>query len=163
MEKQTSLNEILIRFGASSIPSAAHVVRVERVVDSDGSVIAERSLQAEPIDETTLAAVSQALQPLIANLQMIGAQPLQPSDDPVDNPLKRWQFQAMVDYLGVGDEIEAAINAMTDPMQKAVAMARYKDSDIYRRDDPLIGQLAPVVGLTDQQIDDAWMQIASGV
>lgn len=79
---------------------------------------------------------------------------------PIDYPLKRWQFQAMVEFLGKGAAIETAINAIPDAMQRAIAMARYKDSDIYERSDPLFAQLAPVVGLTDAEIDAAWMQIA---
>lgn len=85
-----------------------------------------------------------------------------PPKGPIDYPLKRWQFRAMVDYLDKGTEIEAAINLMPDDLERAVAMARYKDSDIYERDDPLFDQLAPVVGLTDAEIDAAWMQIATG-
>lgn len=85
-----------------------------------------------------------------------------PPKGPLDYPLKRWQFRAMVDYLGKGPAIEAAISAITDPMTKAVALARYKDSDLYERADPLFDQLAPIVGLTDAEIDAAWMQIAVG-
>lgn len=79
---------------------------------------------------------------------------------PAQYPLKRWQFQAMVEYLGKGAAIETAINAIPDAMQRAIAIARYKDSDVYERDDPLFDELAPVVGLTDAEIDAAWMQIA---
>lgn len=80
-----------------------------------------------------------------------------------DYPLKRWQFKAMVEVLGVAAAITAAINAMTDPMARAVTMARYLDSDIYRREDPLFDQLAPAVGLTPEEIDAAWWQIATGL
>lgn len=85
-----------------------------------------------------------------------------PAKGPTDYPLKRWQFRAMVAYLDKGTAIEGAINAIPDAMERAVAMARYKDSDIYERADPLFDQLAPVVGLTDAEIDAAWMQIATG-
>lgn len=85
-----------------------------------------------------------------------------PPKGPIDYPLKRWQFRAMVAYLDKGTEIEASINLLPDAMERAVAMARYKDSDVYERDDPLFDQLAPVVGLTDAEIDAAWMQIATG-
>ena len=79
---------------------------------------------------------------------------------PIYYPLKRWQFAAMVDVLGVGQAIEDAIATMSDPLARAVALARYRESDVYRRDDPLFDQLAPLVGLTGEQIDSAWMQIA---
>lgn len=83
-----------------------------------------------------------------------------PEPTPVDLPLERWQFKAMVDYLGVGPAIDAAINGIEDPLERAIVLNRYRDSDIYRREDPLFDQIAPLVGLTPEQIDDAWMQIA---
>lgn len=81
---------------------------------------------------------------------------------PAYPPLKRWQFAAMCQFLGVADQIEAAIAALDDPLTKAIALARYRESDVYQRDDPLIEQLAPAVGLTAEQVDAAWMQIATG-
>lgn len=83
-----------------------------------------------------------------------------PIAEPIYYPLKRWQFKAMVDVLAVAPAIEDAIAAMPDPLARAVALARYRESDVYRRDDPLFDTLAPMVGLTGEQIDDAWMQIA---
>ncbi|MCC6479996.1 MAG: hypothetical protein IT552_12400 [Sphingomonadaceae bacterium] len=80
---------------------------------------------------------------------------------PHDFPLRRWQFLAMVSVLQVSDKIEAAIEAMPDEFQRAVAKARYLSSDTYERSDPLFDQLAPAVGLTASDIDTAWMQIAT--
>ena len=85
----------------------------------------------------------------------------EPSTNPVDYPLKRWEFRAMVSFLDVGASIEAAIQSIPDPLQRAVALARYKDSDVYVRDDPLFETLAPAVGLTPQQVDEAWMTIVN--
>lgn len=84
------------------------------------------------------------------------------SVDPNDYPLKRWEFKAMVDFLGVAEKIVVAISAIPDPLARAKAMARYQESDLYRRDDPMFDQLAPLVGLTPSQIDAAWMLIAVG-
>lgn len=83
----------------------------------------------------------------------------EPVDTPEAHPLKRWQFKAMVAYLGKADAIVTAINAMPDALTRAVVMARYENSDVYNREDPLFDQLAPAVGLTPEQIDDAWMTI----
>lgn len=79
---------------------------------------------------------------------------------PIYYPLRRWQFAAMVDVLGVAQAIEDAIASIPDPLARAVALARYRESDLYRRDDPFFDHLAPLVGLTGAQIDAAWMQIA---
>lgn len=74
-------------------------------------------------------------------------------------PLKRWQFKAMVAYLDKAGAIEAAIDQIADPLERAVTRARYLESDLYNRDDPLFDALTPAVGLTSQQIDDAWLTI----
>lgn len=73
-------------------------------------------------------------------------------------PLNRIQFFAMVELLGKSTQIEAALDAIPDAAQKAVAKAKYKHSSRYDRDDPLFAQLAPAVGLTDAEIDAAWAQ-----
>ena len=85
----------------------------------------------------------------------------EPSTDPNDYPLKRYQFMAMVKLLGKTDAIAVAINAIEDPTEQAVAEARYYHTHEYDRADPMFAQLAPIVGLTDAEIDDAWM-VAKG-
>lgn len=77
---------------------------------------------------------------------------------PVHWPLKRWEFKLVVQRLGIADAIEAAIASL--PAEADRVMLRYLDSDTYRRDDPLFDQLAPLVGVTGQQIDTEWMKIA---
>ena len=88
--------------------------------------------------------------------------PEQPTPTPTDYPLKRWQFKAMVAYLGIEAAIEGAIEvAFPDALPRAVVLARYRESDVYNRNDPLFAQLAPAVGLTSEQLDAAWMAIAT--
>lgn len=90
--------------------------------------------------------------------------PPPPDPVPADYPLKRWQFKAMVEVLGVGAAIEGAIDTVfaDDALARAKALARYRESDVYERGDPLFDLLAPAVGLTGGQIDEAWMQIVGG-
>lgn len=82
------------------------------------------------------------------------------SEHPNKYPLKRWQFKAMVDYLGIADTIETAINSFPDPLQRSIVMARYKESDLYHRNDPLFDQIANLIGLSTEDLDNAWLQIA---
>jgi hypothetical protein len=89
-----------------------------------------------------------------------------PSTDPNDYRLEPFQFFAMLEIMGeamdpVRDlkaEIETAIDAIEDTTQRAVARAKYQHVTLFHRDNPLFAQLAPSLGLTDAQIDAAWMQ-----
>ena len=79
------------------------------------------------------------------------------SDDPQDYPLKRYQFLAMVEILGKEQAIMDAIAAL--PATSAIiARKRYENTHEYIRSDELFAQLAPLIGLTDEQVDEAWLQ-----
>lgn len=75
-------------------------------------------------------------------------------------PLEPWQFRAMLDVGGIASTVDAAIAAIPDATQRAVARARLDYSIKYHRNDPLIAMLAPVVGLTDAQVDALWATAA---
>jgi hypothetical protein len=81
--------------------------------------------------------------------------------DPNNLPLNRIQFMAMVEILGKTAAIETAINGIADVQQRAVAKAKFYHSSRYDRADPLFDTLAPAVGLTDAEIDAAWLQAAA--
>lgn len=76
--------------------------------------------------------------------------------------LNRIQFEFMVEKLGIGAAIEAAIAAMpegTEPEQNAKIMARvlYRSGQRFERGHSLFTELAPAVGFTTEQIDAAWL------
>jgi len=82
-----------------------------------------------------------------------------PSSNPDDYPLNRFQFEGMLLTMGVTfDQIEAAIDAtgMT-ATEKAFAISRLRNAVTYNRGHPLIPMLMPAFGLTDAQVDAAWM------
>ncbi|MCB1460892.1 MAG: hypothetical protein KDJ90_00335 [Nitratireductor sp.] len=81
-----------------------------------------------------------------------------PVADPTDTPLTPVQFFAMLDILGIRAAIETAIDAIADDIQRAVARAKFERSASYHRDDALIAQIAPLVGISDAAIDTAWAQ-----
>lgn len=85
------------------------------------------------------------------------------STDPRDHPLKRWQFMAMVDLLGISDKVLVAIEALPDATARAIAKSRYLNSDTYNRGDDLFDVLGPAVGLTPAEIDAAWMQVVNSM
>lgn len=80
------------------------------------------------------------------------------STNPADYPLQRYQFDAMLDIAGLKPLITPAIASITDPVQRAVAQAKYDDTQVFNRTDPLLNQLAAAAGLTSAQVDAYWMQ-----
>lgn len=70
------------------------------------------------------------------------------------------QFHAMIAIAGLTEAVEAAIEAIADPQQKAVAQAKYKWARFYVRTDPFVNMLAPAVGITSEQLDTMWLQAA---
>lgn len=80
-----------------------------------------------------------------------------PSTDPADYPLLPWQFKAMVMYLDGDADIRAAIGSIPDAMQRAASMSRYDNASFYNYSDPLMQQTRVAVGLSEQELSDAWM------
>lgn len=78
------------------------------------------------------------------------------------NHLNRIQFEFMVEKLNLNAVIDGAIAAMpssTEDEVNAKIMARvlFKSGQDFYRLHPLFVQLAPIIGLTDQQLDEIWM------
>lgn len=71
--------------------------------------------------------------------------------------LNKVQFAAVVEMAGLGAIIEAAIDAIEDPAERAVARAKYLYSTSYRRDSAILLMLQPAVGISDAELDALWM------
>jgi hypothetical protein len=82
--------------------------------------------------------------------------------DPLTQPISRVQFKAVLRIAGLYDAVAQAIEAIPDPIQRAVAQTKFEESNSYDRDDPLFTMLAPAIGVTDEQIDALWTQ-AQGI
>ncbi len=82
----------------------------------------------------------------------------EPSTNPADYLLLPFQFYAMLEILGKADAVDAAVDAIPDLNQRAVARAKIKHSASFSRNNPLFDSLKVAVGLTDDQIDAAWLQ-----
>lgn len=76
----------------------------------------------------------------------------------VQNSLDAVPFFFMLDVLGKRDEIQAAIDAIPDPTERAAAQARFHHSQSFHRDSELFTKIGPAVGLTPEQINEAWAQ-----
>lgn len=105
-------------------------------------------------DESQLAAIG---------LERYTPPPVEPVPvDPLTIPLTRVQFKAMLRIAGKYDAVLAAIDAIPDPMSKAVALTRFEETDVYHRSNPLFAMLAPAIGMSDEQINALWVQ-AQGI
>jgi hypothetical protein len=64
--------------------------------------------------------------------------------------------QARLALLGAGllDNVEGALAAIPDPLSRRAAQIEWEYALEIRRDSPLIAALAPLLGLTDEQVDD---------
>lgn len=85
-----------------------------------------------------------------------------PEQDPAPSTpgLQRYQFLAMLDIAGLKDKTDTAIAAIADPVQRAVARAKFDSVQTFERDDPLLVALAAAAGLTGAQVDGYWTQAA---
>lgn len=83
-----------------------------------------------------------------------------PEPSPQDFPLNPAQFDAILALLEITvEQIDTAIDAaISDSIDNAFAKAKVRKATAYRRDNDLFGLLAPLIGITDEQIDQAWMQ-----
>lgn len=76
--------------------------------------------------------------------------------------LNRIQFEFMVEKLGLTSVIDAAIAAMPETNEqeintKVMARVLFKSGQEFYRLHPLFTSLAPLVGLTEEQLDAIWL------
>ena len=62
------------------------------------------------------------------------------------------------DYL---DQVPIKINAIQDPVVKAMAQIEWEDSQTFRRDRPLVISIGTALGMTTQELDDLFIQAAT--
>lgn len=79
------------------------------------------------------------------------------SSSPLSMPLTPRQFHAMVENMGLTDALFDAIKAMPQP-QRGIAYGAVYYASSYDRNDPMFVLLGPVLGMTPEQIDAAWLQ-----
>ena len=74
---------------------------------------------------------------------------------PVPVPVEVTPRQARRALLAAGllDDVEAALDAISDPQVKAIAKIEWATAQQVRRDWPLLLQVAGQMGLTDEQLD----------
>ena len=70
--------------------------------------------------------------------------------------------QARLALLGAGllDGVDAALNAIPNEAQRKAALIEWEFSNTVQRDMALVQQLAPALGLSEQQLDNLFAQAA---
>lgn len=71
-----------------------------------------------------------------------------------------WRFHAAIDARDLRARIGSAIDELS-PAQRATARARLEYSLTYDRFDPLIDALGAALGLSEDDIDDLWLEASS--
>lgn len=79
--------------------------------------------------------------------------------EPVPQQITRRQFHLAALSLGITREsIIEAINSIEDEQQRAVALIDYKEAIVFERTWPMLEQMVAAMGLTPEQVDDAFRQ-----
>jgi len=78
---------------------------------------------------------------------------------PIAPPLTARQLRLGLVTNGFSlDQVEAAIAAIEDPQQRAVASIEWEYASQFERSHPLIAQVGAALGLTAEQIDQMWIE-----
>lgn len=80
-----------------------------------------------------------------------------PISDPLTAPLSRLTFWLAAAEVGVTKAgIRAHIDAMPDGVAKIQALAYLEEAQVFRRNDPLLIQMAALEGFTEPDLDALW-------
>jgi len=78
--------------------------------------------------------------------------------DPLTIPLPRLEFWLVAAQANVSKwSIRDRIAAMEEGPEKFEAIAWFEDADRYRREDPILNEMAPAEGITPEQLDALWI------
>lgn len=85
-----------------------------------------------------------------------------PPDQPQVVPASVTMRQARLALLAAGllDDVDAAIAAIPDPVQRKAAQIEWEYATEVRRESPMLAMLAPALGLDDAALDDLFRRAA---
>lgn len=79
----------------------------------------------------------------------------------VPESVAMWQARAVLIEEGVLDGVLAFINTIGDDVERAKAQAKFEYSSTVRRDDPLVAYVIPVLGKSEDEIDQMFIDAAA--
>lgn len=84
--------------------------------------------------------------------------PAQPPPPTVPASVPRLKARKALAFAGIFAQVQPAIDAITDPVQRALAQVLWEDSPTFDRNDPVLIQLARNMGLSDAAVDSLFIQ-----
>lgn len=79
----------------------------------------------------------------------------------IPQSVTRRQAKQALSISGFLDQVQPAIDAIADPLQRSLMQIEWDDSQEFLRDRPQLIQLATALGLTDEQIDELFILAAT--
>ena len=130
---------------------------------SDGTFVAMvNGLPYHVIEGDMLWPEAQAMALQMGNALPFEPPPPAPPPAPLPAITRRQLRLALLRFGVTGDQVEAHIAAMPGtPIEREAAMIEWRDSGTYERNHPLVIALGAALGLTEAQIDAAWMEAAT--
>jgi hypothetical protein len=77
---------------------------------------------------------------------------------PVPQFVTRKQARKALIHAGFFDAVQPAIDAIEDPIERALMQTEWDDSEIYERHDPALLALAEILDLDSDQVDALFIQ-----
>lgn len=84
--------------------------------------------------------------------------PAQPPPATVPASVPRLKARKALAFAGIFAQVQPAIDAIKDPVQRALAQVLWEDSPTFDRNDPVLIQLASNMGLSDAAVDSLFIQ-----
>lgn len=86
------------------------------------------------------------------------APPPEPVKPVVPEKVTRRQAKQSLALAGLLDQVQPAIDAITDPLQRQLMQIEWDDSQVFERNRPSMIALATGLGLTSQQLDALFIE-----
>lgn len=84
-----------------------------------------------------------------------------PGPEPVPQQVARAQGKAALIQAGLWDAVLEYVDSIADPTEKALALVALNDTTHWQRASPFLNEAASSLGLTEQQLDDLFIQAAT--
>lgn len=78
--------------------------------------------------------------------------------EPVPQKLSRAQARGALILAGLIDHVQPALDAISDPLQRALAQNDWDNRQDFERDHPQLLAIAAALGLTDEQLDQLFIE-----
>lgn len=83
-----------------------------------------------------------------------------PIPEYIPQQVSRAQGKAALIQAGLWGAVESYVNGIGDAVEKALALVALNDTTHWRRDSPFLNKAAKALGLTDEQLDDLFIEAA---